>query len=193
MKPLIVNLRGNNGSGKSTVARLLMAGNNARPLHTTEGKVWGYQFKVKGCKRQWVIIGRYTTACGGMDTLDKVSRKRIPELIQEAVDMKCNVFLEGIMLSTYYGAVGAYTVKFGSSCVFAYLDTPLEECIRRIVARRKAIGNTKLFDSSKQVIPRHKQIQSSRINVEQFHNRRTVTLPWQNPMPTLMRLIRKEG
>lgn len=186
---MIINLRGNNGSGKSTVARLLMDKGRQLAGSTENLKI----FKVTGCKRPWAIVGRYTTACGGLDTLNKVNRKRIPELIQEAVDLGCNVFLEGIMLSTYYGVVGAYTEKFGKHCVFAYLDTPLEECERRVRARRKKIGNTKPFDPTKNLYPRHSQIETNRRKIEQLHKRRTVTLPWQDPMPTLMKLIRKEG
>lgn len=189
MKPLIVNLRGNNGSGKSTVARLLMK-SNAQPLRTTEDKIWGYKFIVKGCKRAWVVIGKYTSECGGCDALSGTDE--IIALVQKVVALGHNVFLEGVLMSDYYGKLGEYSAQFGERWVFAYMDTPVEECLRRVQARRKAKGNTKPFDPAKKLYPRHKGIKRSRRTIEQL-GRRTLTLPWQNPMPPLLRLIRKEG
>lgn len=186
---MIINLRGNNGSGKSTVARLLMDKGRQLAGSTENLKI----FKIVGCKRPWAVVGCYTTACGGLDTLNKVNRKRIPELIQEAVDLGCNVFLEGVLYSDYYGKLGEYSAQFGNQWIFAYMDTPVEECLRRVQYRRQMRGNTKPFDPNKKLYPRHKGILRSRLTIEQVHKRRTVTLPWQDPMSTLMKLIRKEG
>lgn len=179
MKPLIVNLRGNNGSGKSTVARLLMKKGRPCPASSMLLSDKITVIDIPGCKQQWAVIGKYTTQCGGCDALSGTDE--IIALVQKVVALGHNVFLEGVLMSDYYGKLGEYSAQFNERWVFAYMDTPVEECLRRVQARRKAKGNTKPFDPAKKLYPRHKGIERSRRTIEQLHERRTLTLPWQKP------------
>jgi hypothetical protein len=188
--PLVINVRGNNGSGKTHLTRQFMAQaeDYDKSLSKT-GRI--YMFRIKGCQRPWAVLGKYTVACGGTDTLK--STGEAIELAQEYSDRGFNVWLEGMLISTFYGKVGEFSESFGNRWIFAYLDTPLEVCLERILARRAAKGNTNPFDPEKQVAPRHPQIARTRRTIEEVHGRRTLTLPWKDPLTELMKIIRKEG
>lgn len=186
MKPLIINVRGNSGSGKTTVTRAFMDkctvpeswDNSSEPDQT-------YQYK----GQHWVVLGRYGNVCGGCDTIK--TQAEIVRRIEFYTGHGANIWLEGLILSTIYGTVGEYSEKYGDRWVFAYLQPPIEECIRRIKARRRAAGNTKPLNELNTrnrvaTIERNKQIVLE-------HNRRVVELDWREPLTQLLRIVKKEG
>lgn len=136
---MLVKLHGTSGSGKSTVARELMArAHEVRPIGTP-GYPEAYCLQHPGRKELWVI-GSYENDCGGMDTISDVQTQI--DLIHHYA-MKGDVFYEGLLMSTYYGVLGKSMERYGGEHVWAFLDTPIELCIERIKARRLRKGNTK--------------------------------------------------
>lgn len=201
-KPLIINLRGNSGSGKTFTTRAFMEKGTFHedwyfPDETPEdeallgGKAKGYLRGYVGAwqKKPFAILGRYNNVCGGCDTIK--TQEQIIWRVEDYVKSGYNIWLEGLILSTIYGSVGEYSEKFGDRWVFAYLQPPIEECIRRIQARRRAAGNLKPLNEDntrKRVatIERNKQIVLG-------HGRRVVELDWRDPLPALLKIIRREG
>lgn len=180
--PLIINIRGNSGSGKTHTTRLFLE--RATYVNATESD----QLICFG-KQEWAVLGRYSNACGGADGIH--TQQEIINRVERYTKDGINVWLEGLIMSTIYGSVGAYSEKFGDRWVFAYLQPPIEECIRRIKARRAAAGNTKPLNETNtrnrvSTIARNREIVLS-------HGRRVLDLDWRDPLPALLKIIRKEA
>jgi hypothetical protein len=138
---MIVSLRGTNGSGKSTVVREILARFSGEPRYD-KGKVVEY-FIPRLSHRGLVVIGPYLTACGGCDAIKTVDE--VIQRVEHATRYGHDVLFEGILISTTYGAVGAFSEAY-PDFVFAYMSTPVEECLRRVEERRAAAGNLKPFN-----------------------------------------------
>lgn len=139
---LIMNIRGTNGSGKSTVIfRLMDQAKKVFPVDLAPYKTpKGVLRQVEGTVLEdlgVVIVGPYHTQCGGCDAI------KTQDLVKEAVrkaasfNLKTVVF-EGVLVSTIfkgYLELSRSLVKEGHSYLWGYLDTPVETCLARIQAR----------------------------------------------------------
>lgn len=181
---MIINIRGNSGSGKTTLTRAFMSMSSEYEPGSDEPD---QLLRISG--RRWAILGRYLNECGGCDTIKTQAEiiKRVRYYTKEGM----NVWLEGLILSTIYGSVGAFSESYGNDWVFAYLDTPLDVCLKRVLARRKRAGNTKPFNE-KNTVARDATIKRNR-EIVLSHGRRVVDLPYQNALSPLLKIIRKEG
>lgn len=189
VKPLIINLRGNSGAGKTYWTREFMKQGSFE-----SSKSWNATWKnydtVGDYKGQdWAVLGSYSNTCGGCDTIK--TQAEIVERISCYVKDGFNVWLEGLILSTIYGTVGAFSERFEDRWVFAYLQPPIDVLIARIQARRAAAGNLKPLNEANTrarvaTIERNKAIVRS-------HGRRVVELNWEKPLPELLKLVKKEG
>lgn len=146
---MIFNLRGTNGTGKSTVAHALIKKAKA---HATDFWPNARKPKPKAYAGTWkgipiAILGSYETVCGGMDTITDINDAR-DLIIRYGTDPAFPiVFYEGLFISHCMGTVAKALDEAGlkDRLVMGYLDTPLEECLRRVHARRAERGNTKPF------------------------------------------------
>lgn len=157
----IYNIRGTNGSGKTTLARAFLpktltgdaqggpvdlnwyaAPTKKQPDRMLRAE--GYMSRV--IEGVVGVIGRYTTACGGMDTMPSF------DVCQGAIQFMVHrlkadhVIAEGILASTVYGSWGKFAQvakDHGHTFHFCYLDTPLEVCMERIKQRQEAAGSDK--------------------------------------------------
>jgi hypothetical protein len=57
-----------------------------------------------------------------------------------------DVIHEGLLQSTYYGVMGEHSKTYGDNYLYAFLDTPVELCIQRVVDRRARANNTRPFN-----------------------------------------------
>lgn len=135
---MIVNLRGTNGSGKSTVARDLIdldqdAMRVTLVMYRTkagrEAGVFGYRLP----NLRVVVVGKYETACGGCDGIK--TQDLICDAVRAAADLEPNVLFEGVIVSTLYSRYAELAKEFPRRFAFAYLDTPLKTCLKRIQRR----------------------------------------------------------
>lgn len=129
----IVNLRGTNGSGKSTVARALLGGLETREIelsrNTATGKTaTGYLIS----SRCMIVIGPYRVMAGGCDRI--WTQDLICDSIRRAQTMTEHVFFEGLLVSGLYSRYLDLSREIGGM-FWAFLDTPLEICLARISAR----------------------------------------------------------
>lgn len=147
MATKIVNLRGTSGSGKSTVAFKLLKNHPHEELKGSDGKVKGYRVDASssGIKNPIYLIGRYTTACGGLDTVP--TQLDAAERCVKAWQSGGHVLAEGLLASAA-GPKGALTagIQTTGDAVFAILDTPFELCVERVLGRRQARGDDRPFN-----------------------------------------------
>lgn len=148
----VVKLHGTCGSGKSTIARRFMEEARITIAIQPEGarRPEAYQLDMQWDKPLY-IIGPYVSECGGMDALDSDT---CVELLEKYGALDGHVFYESMIASGFYGRMGKVSEAWGDDHIFAFMTTPLEECIRRTEQRRLKRGNTKPLDP-KNVIWKH--------------------------------------
>jgi hypothetical protein len=148
----IFDVRGTHGSGKTTVAKAFVQGAErveGRPL-TYDGKTTtlGYY----NDELNLFILGKYDTACGGCDGI------KTQEEVKARINFwgtDHNILLEGILVAHTYEPWTQFAM--GRDYQFIILNTPLEECIRRVDARRAAKGQGPL-PNPKNIIRDHARI-----------------------------------
>lgn len=141
---VILNIRGTSGSGKSTIAFEFLKRFPNEALTGKDGKIKGYRVDTSsaGLKYDVFILGKYTTACGGMDAVP--TQVEAGELANKAYSMGGHVLAEGLLASAA-GPKGAFTdaIYRTGAAIFGILDTPIDVCLDRVRARRLAKGNEK--------------------------------------------------
>lgn len=131
----VVSIRGTHGSGKSTIVRKILDKYPNVPLIRGKKRPDGYWLAPPTARREIFVVGPYHTACGGCDAIQPYSD--ILDLVSQAYSKGCDVLLEGALVSSSYGTLGVLMNQLPDP-VFAFLDTPLELCGKRIADRRLA-------------------------------------------------------
>lgn len=179
---MIVNIRGTHGSGKTSLVRAFMERHDTTPIQGKK-KPDGYV-----CQTHWGevrVVGSYETSCGGCDGIQPYALIW-PRVLEYAA--LGHVLFEGALVSNSYGNIGRDSEEYGDEFVFAFLDTPLQTCIDRILQRRVERGNLKPFDPNKSVV----RIYKSNASVKEkaiSYGRRVVTLNHTKPLPQLLRIF----
>jgi hypothetical protein len=140
-KPLLITVRGTSGSGKSTVVRAVMeaapGGWQASYVPGRRRPLYYYALDPEDFGGLRVaVLGHYEIACGGCDTIGSV-----PQVFTmlEALPPLDVVLAEGLLLSEDV----KWTLAYGAGrarCLF--LDTPVNECLRRVGLRQEARGRS---------------------------------------------------
>jgi hypothetical protein len=170
---LIIKLHGTSGSGKTTIARALMAMGLSKPiLNPVNRKPEAYEVPLPGCINVLYVLGPYTATCGGLDSLsDATDHIRLLERFANLG----HVFYEGLLSSEYYGRIGRVSEQYGDRHLFAFLDTPLQVCLDRVQARRVAANNPKPFNPAN-TVGRVAKIARLKYRLENEFHRPTITL-----------------
>lgn len=147
---------GTSGSGKTTIARHFLERAHCLP-HAYEGKkVRIYKGELRASELYYpdhhiepvtlYVLGSYETTCGGCDTIPSVSV--VAEWLHTLAEHEEENLLlfEGLMISHMIGTVGAAQKTAPGHHWRAFLDTPLQTCLDRVVARRQERGMTKPFN-----------------------------------------------
>lgn len=139
----IIQIRGTHGSGKSTAVRALMeAFGPAKPIRPEDGKGKHLGYELDGGRIR--IVGSYENDCGGCDGIAK--QDDITTRVSEWAKKSEIVVFEGILASKTHGRYAELALahtRRGGRYVFAYMTTPLSECLKRVTGRRKRRGETK--------------------------------------------------
>ena len=142
---MIINIRGTNGSGKSTVVTRVMELYSSKVYLFVEGRKRpeGYQLNDPSAQRPTLYVpGHYEIACGGCDTLKTVDQ--VYELVNSANDRGDDVVYEGIMVADDVTRAVALSKKATLHVIL--LTTPIVECLAAIQSRRDGKGNDKPLD-----------------------------------------------
>lgn len=158
--PLLVNIRGCNGAGKSTVPLAMFHDDPA-----TFEVVWRYNGRNKvvatvSPKHQFIAIGRYQTKCGGLDSIKSTQETR--DALEVLWDCHFHILMEGVVSSTVRGA---YLTMFQEipphhsvqrHVIIFNIIPPLDMCLQRIYQRNgnKPI-NEKLLENKYKTIQRN--------------------------------------
>lgn len=161
---LVVKIGGCNGSGKTSLVRALIAQLAMQPLpHPTKPKrIHAYVGKIG--KRKVYVLGSYVNACGGMDTIS-CKHERLAMVKQFTLSKKDIVIFEGLITGKTYGALGALSDEQHGRWIYAFMDTPFEKCVERVLQRRKEAGNDAPFDPERTMRSTFKSCQSVRKKV----------------------------
>lgn len=190
---IVLNIRGTNGSGKSTAVRLLMEKMGTRSPFQLDGKEAGYRFATPAGKV--FVMGKYTTACGGMDSSFsyKGAADDVVWLVHE-LSASGHVVAEGVIALGSYGfgrltKLAADLEAQGHHMIFALMDTPLDVCITRCEARRAEKAAAKGKDP-KPLDPHN--LESKWDATHKDHERLGAAgldcrlIPYQDPLPTIL-------
>lgn len=171
MKQAIVQVRGTNGSGKTTTARQYLDQLPNTPVHL-EGKtkrdgtpkISHYVIDVPNLERPVALIGEYSNTCGGLDTVS--TKEEVEARVRHALADGCHILMEGLLLSkTGPGGYLPPIMRELGQYVNLYLDTDVEECVRRVKQRRLEAGNEKPFNETN-LRAAHKQVGQAFGNME---------------------------
>lgn len=181
-----INVRGCNGSGKTTLLRSLATDPLCRVSNANLGDLHK-PIPVTYCPGGIAIIGDYTPAAAGSTTagLDRIktqaAAKAVAELVGRDPDVKAVLF-EGVVVSTIYGPWQEWS-KANGGMIWAFLDTPLEVCLKRIQERN---GGKPIKED--QVADKHRTI--ARVREKALADKETVLdLPWQDARTALLAVI----
>jgi hypothetical protein len=173
---VILSLRGTSGSGKTTVARKFITDYPTKILPDPNGKKhWGYEvdLSAEGISQKLYVIGSYENTCGGTDginTQEEIADRAL------AAHPRGHVLLEGLLLSKV--GPNAITTKLltpTGAYVAAYLDTPLQTCLDRVIERRKDRGDDRPFNPEN-TISAHKSTFAACKNLHAMGGVKVVTI-----------------
>jgi len=140
----ILKIHGCSGAGKTTAVRELMRTSSNSVIKNDAKKVEAYSLTHHNFDAPIFVLGSYENNCGGMDTVS--SAEAAMNLVRKYHDMLGHVIHEGLLQSTYYGAMGTDSKKYGDKYIYVFLDTPIELCLERVIARREAQGSSNKFN-----------------------------------------------
>lgn len=143
MKPIVIQLRGTMGAGKSyCVHQLFKQFKTVRLEHGISGKKYfSYQFITPNGTPPIYTIGTYERVCGGIDFMPvAISNALIKDYVK-----KGSVIFEGLYAGHSFNRYVTLSKEIGQ-LVWAIMDTPVSLCIERVVARRQARNNFKPFN-----------------------------------------------
>lgn len=144
---MIIKIHGTSGSGKTTAVRELMdLANSVMTIHYGAQKAEAYRLDAGVGTMPTYVLGSYGNACGGVDTIPSTA-----ELITliDRYRICGHLVFEGLLISTYHGGLGKYLDSMADiPKVWAFMDTPIDECVERVRQRRLAAGNTRPFNEA---------------------------------------------
>lgn len=185
---MIIKLHGTSGSGKSTLANMLLEAGACTDLPLMGRRPEGYRVDIATLKKPLFVLGPYETACGGLDALGNAD-DHIALLLKYGP--QGHVFYEGLLQSGFYGRIGKASEQFGDDHVFAFLDTPLQTCLDRIVERRKEKGNTKPFNPEN-TVDKFDAINKLKLKLGREYKRPVIVIDYTRAFDEIMLLYEKD-
>jgi hypothetical protein len=186
---MLINLRGTHGAGKSTVVRKLLDANAARPIFGALGpRPEAYELTVAG-EIKTFVIGPYNTVCGGCDAVQPY------ELICPLIEKYAaagHVIFEGALISSCWGAVGLLMERWKREAIVVFLNTPADECVRRVMARRQQRGDGRVFNPAN-LIQKHATIARLKQKLDAAGVVQTVAVSSENVAAVIARVCLDEG
>lgn len=161
MCKLLVNIRGTNGSGKSTVPIKMM---NDPDKYTIEKKIEGRKkpktiltvFPTYG----WVALGSYENKTGGLDVIpsNKTTRKILWYALKKFPEY--DILMEGIIASTirstYIKIFHEIEREFDRKVIVLSFTPPVDICIKRVKQRNGCVKvDEKAIESKWKIVKRN--------------------------------------
>jgi thymidylate kinase len=183
---MLINIRGTNGAGKTSVILELFTKCKPQPIYGVLGSRLpeAYKLKFPNCETVFVL-GPYTAQCGGCDRIQPYDL--IPSLIEKYAEQGHMVF-EGILISGCWGVIGRLLERWKRDAIIVFLDTPVDQCIRRIRTRRLERGDEREFDP-RNLIQKHTTVVRLRQKIIAAGIVRTQTVSCENAASVIVNLL----
>jgi hypothetical protein len=186
----ILDIRGTHGSGKSWLVRQLLEKFHGRDLFESgDGsptRPIGYLLPGPDA----AVVGRYRCHSGGCDRIGRADDVCCRIRLLAAAHR--HVVLEGILVSHTFQRYNALALEMEvrqQPYYFCFLDTPLEVCVERVRARRKARGAGGSFNP-KAHVGKDWQAVWGRVRGQCLEaGRRVLVLPWQDPLSSVLEVL----
>jgi hypothetical protein len=138
---MVINIRGTNASGKSTIARQLLTDFTATKIFGVLGPKHpeAYTLSVPGVRQPVFILGPYPHR-GNTGGCDRVQPYDLILLLLDKYSPRGHILFEGSLVSDNYGQIGEWLAARGRDAVVLFLDTPLDVCLERLRARTANAG-----------------------------------------------------
>lgn len=160
----IINIRGTNGSGKTTAARSIM--NYLKYYKDTETSngvfLHIYHTPTGECV---AFVGKYEGAVtGGVDRVRHV--RDVVEACAEVIPFG-HIVMEGLLMS----GLQQLTKDIADACAMygefhaLTLDTPSAQCVSQTINRRALAGNDKPFDPTKSLLPKYRAVELAHLKM----------------------------
>lgn len=188
MRPQIVNIRGCNGSGKTTIVRRFLTKLPTEPLGGKPGRPAGYRVDATpwGLQLPVFVVGSYENTCGGADGIK--TQEEIAERVVRAHEHG-HVLVEGLLMSKSSDGGHVAPILKQHGAIFAFLDTPWDTCLERVLARRAEAGNEKPFDPEKTMRTAYEQCHRSYELLSEAGGYDVRWLDWRDPVTGVMRYL----
>jgi hypothetical protein len=140
---MILNIRGTSGTGKSTIARQLMACYEPNPLRYRRygrKQPLGYRYAAKDrtLQRDLAVVGHYETDCGGADTIPDYDD--LVSLVRQGAIGGMDVLFEGLLFSGDVKrtvALHEWTLEVGEELAIVAIQLDLHICVDSVNQRRR--------------------------------------------------------
>lgn len=184
----IINVRGTNGSGKSTIVRAVLAKFPNRPIYGILGPKKPEAYCITLPKQKFLyLLGPYQTPAGGADCIQPY--ENIPILIEKYAS-KGHVLFEGVLISKSKGTVGICLEKWGKQSVLLFIDTSLEECIDSVKQRRTDRDDARTFNP-KNLTEAFKAVNRVRKTLLDEDVLRIIDVSRENGLATILKLLKE--
>jgi len=184
-----INVRGCNGSGKTTLLRCLARDPGC---FVVEAPVPDHKpIPITYAPGGLAIIGDYTPAAAGQTTagLDRVKTQAAAKAVIEFAGSDPAVravLFEGVVVSTIYGPWREWS-RANGGMLWAFLDTPLEVCLKRIQERN---GGKPIKEE--QVAAKHRTIQRVKEKAK-ADGERVADIHWQTALRDIKAILASVG
>lgn len=179
---MIINLRGNNASGKSTTVRKILARFEVpRPIYGILGTKAPEAYCCQDGKL--FVIGPYNTpGWGGCDVITKKGFGVLLSILEKYLNKGKNILFEGILVSLRYGQIGEWLEDYKDQTLVLALDVSLEECLRSLHRRQDVsgvvVGEKNLATHQKQLVSAYRRLQENGFNLEYITREEVVDRIW---------------
>lgn len=162
---IICNIRGTNGSGKSTAVMKLLSEYTVRKIKGISGpnQPEAYELKIPRVRAPVFVLGTYERVTGGVDNI--IPYDLILDLLVKYIP-KGHLIFEGLIVTGTYGRLLQMLEPHAKHVILAYMDTPLKTCIANVKKRRDGREDVRDYDP-KHLIKTHKRCQAIRGQIEE--------------------------
>jgi len=170
---MIISLRGTSGAGKTWL------------VHELARKFKGVEGEYKGSK-WWRMKHRY----GKLYCRYEQGTITVAKLWEEVCHfgISGDVIYESAFLRASNGYIEKSSMSLGYSMVFAFLNTPVEACIERVIYRRALTGR-KHGEIKPENITRGDREVRSAIDTLRKAGRKVVVVSWENPLESMLGIL----